>query len=62
METSSRQQLYGDTLNIFGREEQNFQWSRAYSYLISLSLQDVEAPKADAYLQRKILQRFFEET
>jgi hypothetical protein len=27
----ARQQLCGDTLNIFGREDQNFQWSRAYS-------------------------------
>ena len=26
------QQLCGDTVNIFGCEDQNFQWSRAYSY------------------------------
>jgi hypothetical protein len=35
METTTRQQLCGDTLNIFGREDQNFQWSRAYSYYSS---------------------------
>jgi hypothetical protein len=35
METSTRQQFCGDTLNIFGREDQNFQWSRAYSYYSS---------------------------
>jgi hypothetical protein len=29
---STRQQFCGDTVNIFGREDQNFQWSRAYSY------------------------------
>jgi hypothetical protein len=29
---SARQQFCGDTVNIFGREDQNFQWSRAYSY------------------------------
>jgi hypothetical protein len=35
MATTTRQQLCGDTLNIFGREDQNFQWSRAYSYYSS---------------------------
>jgi hypothetical protein len=35
MATTSRQQFFGDTLNIFGREDQNFQWSRAYSYYSS---------------------------
>jgi hypothetical protein len=29
---SARQQLCGDIVNIFGRKDQNFQWSRAYSY------------------------------
>jgi hypothetical protein len=32
MEAATRHQFYRDTLNIFGREDQNFQWSRAYSY------------------------------
>jgi hypothetical protein len=35
MATSTRQQFCGDTLNIFGREDQNFQWSRAYWYYSS---------------------------
>jgi hypothetical protein len=35
MTTSSRKQFCGDTLNIFGREDQNFQWSRVYSYYSS---------------------------
>jgi hypothetical protein len=35
MAASTRQQFCGDTLNIFGREDQNFQWSRAYSYYSS---------------------------
>jgi hypothetical protein len=35
METSTRQQFCGDTLNIFGCEDQNFQWSRAYWYYSS---------------------------
>jgi hypothetical protein len=29
---SARQQFCGDTMNIFGREDHNFKWSRAYSY------------------------------
>jgi hypothetical protein len=36
---ASRQQFCGDTLNIFGREDQSFQWSRAYSYYSSPSAQ-----------------------
>jgi hypothetical protein len=35
MVETTRQQFCGDTLNIFGREDQNFQWSRAYSYYSS---------------------------
>jgi hypothetical protein len=37
---STRQQFCGDTMNIFGREDQNFQWSRAYSYYSTLATQD----------------------
>jgi hypothetical protein len=36
----TRQQFCGDTVNIFGREDQNFQWSRAYSYYSSPSAQN----------------------
>jgi hypothetical protein len=36
----ARQQFCGDTVNIFGREDQNFQWSRAYSYYSSPSTQN----------------------
>ena len=32
MAATTRQQFYEDTLNIFGHEDRNFQWSRAYSY------------------------------
>jgi hypothetical protein len=32
METSTIQQFCGYTLNIFGCEDQEFEWSRAYSY------------------------------
>jgi hypothetical protein len=39
MAATTRQQFYRDTLNIFGREDQNFQWSRAYSYYSSPSAQ-----------------------
>jgi hypothetical protein len=35
MAAASRQQFCGDNLNIFGREDQNFQLSRAYSYYSS---------------------------
>jgi hypothetical protein len=35
MVATTRQQFCGDTLNIFGREDQNFQWSIAYSYYSS---------------------------
>jgi hypothetical protein len=35
MVASSRQQFCGDTLNIFGHEDQNFQWLREYSYYSS---------------------------
>jgi hypothetical protein len=35
MEATTRQQFCGDTLNIFGCEDQKFQWSRAYSYYSS---------------------------
>jgi hypothetical protein len=35
METSSKQHFCGDTLNIFGHEDHNFQWLRAYSYYSS---------------------------
>jgi hypothetical protein len=35
MEAEARKQLCGDTLNIFGREDQNFQWSREYLYYSS---------------------------
>jgi hypothetical protein len=42
MAASSIHQFCGDTLNIFGREDQNFQWSRAYSYYSSpLAQKDV---------------------
>jgi hypothetical protein len=37
MEETTQQQFYGDTLNIFGCEDHNFQWSRAYSYYSSPS-------------------------
>jgi hypothetical protein len=33
--TSSQQHFCGDTVKIFGREDQNFHWSRAYSYYSS---------------------------
>jgi hypothetical protein len=33
-----RQQFCGDTLNIFGREDQNFQWSRSYWYYATFPL------------------------
>jgi hypothetical protein len=36
---ATRQQLCGDTFNIFGCKDQNFQWSRAYSYYSSPSAQ-----------------------
>jgi hypothetical protein len=36
----TRQQFCGDTTNIFGCEDQNFQWSRAYSYYSSPSGQN----------------------
>jgi hypothetical protein len=39
METISQQHFYEDTLNIFGREDYNFQWSRAYAYYSSPSAQ-----------------------
>jgi hypothetical protein len=29
-------QLCGDTVNIIGREDQNFQWSRSYWYYSTL--------------------------
>jgi hypothetical protein len=35
MVEASRKYFYGDTLIIFGREDQNFQWSREYSYYSS---------------------------
>jgi hypothetical protein len=35
MATNTRQKFCGNTLNIFGHEDQNFQWSRAYSYYSS---------------------------
>jgi hypothetical protein len=35
MEAAARQQFYGDTLNIFGCEDHNFQWYRVYSYYSS---------------------------
>jgi hypothetical protein len=37
---ATRQQFCGDTVNIFGCEDQNFQWSRAYSYYSSRSAQN----------------------
>jgi hypothetical protein len=39
MAATTRQQFCRDTLNIFGHEDQNFQWSRAYSYYSSPSAQ-----------------------
>jgi hypothetical protein len=33
-----RQQFCGDTLNLFGQEDQNFHWSRSYWYYSSLPL------------------------
>ena len=36
----TRQQFCGDTMNIFRREDQKFQWSRAYSYYSSPSVQN----------------------
>jgi len=39
MTTTSQQQFYGDTLIVFWCEDQNFQWSRAYSYYSSPSSQ-----------------------
>jgi hypothetical protein len=35
MPAAARQKFCGDTLNIFGREDLKFQWSRAYSYYSS---------------------------
>jgi hypothetical protein len=37
---ASRQQFCGDTVNIFGHQDQNFQWSRAYFYYSSHSAQN----------------------
>jgi hypothetical protein len=37
---AARRQFCGDTVNIFGREDQNFQWSREYSYYSSCSTQN----------------------
>ena len=37
MAAKSRKQLCGDTLNIFRCEDQNFEWSRVYSYYSSPS-------------------------
>jgi hypothetical protein len=39
IEAITRQNFCGDTLNIFGREDENFQWSRVYSYYSSYSSQ-----------------------
>jgi hypothetical protein len=36
----SQQQFCGDTVNIFGHEDQNFEWSMAYSYYSSPSTQN----------------------
>ena len=36
----ARQHLFGYTFNIFEREDQNFQWSREYSYYSSHSTQN----------------------
>jgi hypothetical protein len=36
---AARQHFCGDTLNIFGREDQSFQWSIAYDYYSSPSAQ-----------------------
>jgi hypothetical protein len=35
---ATRQQFCGDTVNIFGREDQNFHWFKAYSYYSSCSV------------------------
>jgi hypothetical protein len=35
MAAAARHHFCEDTLNIFGKEDQNFQWSRAYSYYSS---------------------------
>jgi hypothetical protein len=37
---AGRQQFCGDTVNIFGHQDQNFQWSRAYFYYSSHSAQN----------------------
>jgi len=37
---AGRQQFCGDTINILGRQDQNFQWSREYSYYSSRSAQN----------------------
>ena len=34
---ATRHQFCGDTVNIFGHEDQKFQWSRAYTYYSSPS-------------------------
>jgi hypothetical protein len=39
MVVATWQHFCGDTSNTFGREDQNFQWSRAYSYYPSPSSQ-----------------------
>jgi hypothetical protein len=36
---ATRQQFCRDTVNTFGHDDQNFQWSRAYSYYSSPSAQ-----------------------
>jgi hypothetical protein len=38
MAVKGREHLCGDTLNLFGREDQRFQWSRSYWYYSSLPL------------------------
>jgi hypothetical protein len=37
---ATQQQFFCDTMNIFRREDQNFQWSKAYSYYSSHSTQN----------------------
>jgi hypothetical protein len=37
---AGRQQFFGDTVNILRHQDQNFQWSRAYFYYSSRSVEN----------------------
>jgi len=53
------QHFCGDTLNIFGREYQSFQWSRAYDYYSSSSAQK-EVIQTSGIAQEGCVPKFFD--